>query len=103
MKGMEREQILKLMILLIFLAVVFAVVILPLISSASTNPGQINFRTFCLFWSRSNYREGLGQTVDVNGNAVNVSDQCKAGLGYSIAAMLTEEDIESCRDLCRSR
>ena len=101
MKGIEKEQLFGLFMLLAFLLVVFAIVIIPLIASGKWFPGQIDFRQFCLFWSRNNYREGLDEKVNINGNEIPVNDACKSGLG--LMRELNADDIENCRNLCRSK
>jgi len=63
------------------------------------NPQKIivSFREFCISWSMSDFTEN---PVLVGGNQVKVEDQCGFALGKSD---LTDNDIENCKDMCRTK
>jgi len=82
---------------LIFLVAIILIIIIiavnPIALASILQGKQIDFRQFCLHWSMSDYTASDVTIDDKNYNAI---EMCQS-------VNIPPEDIERCKDLCRSK
>jgi hypothetical protein len=105
MKGLERHQLLGLIVMVIIIILVIVVIINPGLIFIGWGKGQLDFRDFCIQWSLRNYAEGMGEDVyrpyPPSPGQLSLGkpeDYCAQALGYPPA---DQTDIDKCKDCCR--
>jgi hypothetical protein len=103
MKGMEFSAILTLLLVVAIIFIVAVVVINPGVTFGKNVDTQIGFRDFCFFWSLNGYKEkGSNDHIirnEIDYGTPNDLDHCPSALGKPLG--ITNDDVESCINICR--
>ena len=76
------------------LLIIIIIAVNPIALASILQGKQIDFRQFCLHWSMKDYDEHT--TVIINGKDYKPEEMCQS-------VNIPPEDIERCKDLCRSK
>jgi len=102
MKGLEREQMLGIIILVLILMLLFALVFLPLLTASGNTRQSLSFREACVFWSQTSF---AGTSFIFNGKEYPMDSSCANELRLSpltpMPADPNDPKWEQCRNLCR--
>jgi len=105
MKALETHQLLGLIVIIIIIILVIIIIVNPTLLFGGWGVQLASFNDFCIIWRLKYYQPGLNGEIQIEDEEgeikkYNVTIHCSKALGRD-PTILTDTDIEKCRDLCK--